>query len=99
MRLVFATTSSLVNPLPAFVGASLFANRGTGESIASKLAPTVGEVFGHGFQALSLAPVPVSLGLPAFVGASSLAIRGHTEGIPNQFILTAGAAAGSRSPR
>ncbi|AZZ47122.1 hypothetical protein C1896_20625 [Pseudomonadaceae bacterium SI-3] len=41
MRLRFAVALSRYGKLPAFVGASLLAIRGNGQSIASKLAPTV----------------------------------------------------------
>lgn len=41
MRIIFAEAHSRERRLPAFVGASLLAIRAHGQSIASKLAPTV----------------------------------------------------------
>lgn len=81
MRIKFAGAHSHERRLPAFVGASLLANRGAGQSIASKLPPMVG---GEARSTRISTNIPghkrIGPYLLAFVGASVLATRGPRPG-------------------
>lgn len=85
IRLFFVKTASLTHLLPTVVGDSLLSIRARIKRIASKLAPTVGVVFGQDFQVRIRLPVHVNSRLPAaVVGASLLASPGHGQHIASK---------------